>query len=345
MTLMIALALVPRATAAEVAVNPVPLKLRYPVELAMLADPAPPLIPGIEPPIPALPPPALAPPPPAPLLAPTPLPQATQVGTPAAVVIAKKHHAPGDPLEGFNRASYKFSTGIDKAVLRPVSLAYRHIVPRPARDGLRNFLANIGEPFVFANDVLQLKIGRAIKTVGRFVINSTIGLAGLFDTARRKPFHLPHHNNSLGDTLGFYGVGPGPYLYLPILGPTTLRDAVAGQLQGLALGVIVRTPLRSPEYQIPTTILGGLDQRAEADDDLRVITEDSVDPYATLRSVVLQDRVGEIAGLKSGNLDDPTKDPLSIPADPTLDDPLQDPAAPTQPAPVSDPVPAPTTTP
>lgn len=323
---MLALALVPNAlVTSDLTLDSVPLVPPDPITLAMLADPAPPIISAIEPPPPPLEPPA------------------AQVGTPAAVVIAKKHHAPGDPLEGFNRANYKFSTGIDKAVLRPVALAYRHIVPRPARDGLRNFLSNIGEPFVFANDVLQLKIGRAIKTVGRFVINSTLGLAGLFDTAKRKPFHLPHHNNSLGDTLGFYGVGPGPYLYLPILGPTTLRDAVAGQLQGMALGVIVNTPLRRRDYQISTSIIGGLDQRAEADDDLRVITEDSVDPYAALRSVVLQDRAGEIAGLKSGNLDDPTKDPLSIPADPILDDPLQDPATPAAPPePPTSPAPAPT---
>ena len=326
MALMLALALVPNAlVTSDLTLDSVPLVPPDPITLAMLADPAPPIISAIEPPPPPLEPPA------------------AQVGTPAAVVIAKKHHAPGDPLEGFNRANYKFSTGIDKAVLRPVALAYRHIVPRPARDGLRNFLSNIGEPFVFANDVLQLKIGRAIKTVGRFVINSTLGLAGLFDTAKRKPFHLPHHNNSLGDTLGFYGVGPGPYLYLPILGPTTLRDAVAGQLQGMALGVIVNTPLRRRDYQISTTIIGGLDQRAEADDDLRVITEDSVDPYAALRSVVLQDRAGEIAGLKSGNLDDPTKDPLSIPADPILDDPLQDPATPAAPPePPTSPAPSPT---
>ena len=192
---MLALALVPNAlVTSDLTLDSVPLVPPDPITLAMLADPAPPIISAIEPPPPPLEPPA------------------AQVGTPAAVVIAKKHHAPGDPLEGFNRANYKFSTGIDKAVLRPVALAYRHIVPRPARDGLRNFLSNIGEPFVFANDVLQLKIGRAIKTVGRFVINSTLGLAGLFDTAKRKPFHLPHHNNSLGDTLGFYGVGPGPSL-------------------------------------------------------------------------------------------------------------------------------------
>ena len=327
MALILALAMVPNAlVTSNLTLDSAPLVPPDPITLAMLADPALPSMPGIE----------LPPPPP-------PGPPTAQVGTPAAVVFAKKHHAPGDPLEGFNRANYKFSTGIDKAVLRPVALGYRHIVPRPARDGLRNFLSNIGEPFVFANDVLQLKIRRAIKTVGRFVINSTLGLAGLIDTAKRKPFHLPHHNNSLGDTLGFYGVGPGPYLYLPILGPTTLRDAAAGQLQGIALGVIVRTPLRTPEYQIPTAIIGGLDQRAEADDDLRVITDDSVDPYAALRSVVLQDRSGEIAGLKSGTPDDPTKGPLSIPADPTLDDPLQDPAAPAVPAaPQTAPAPAPT---
>ena len=326
---MLALALVPNALPpADWTMVSASLVPPQPITMAMLAEPAPQLLSVVEPP---------------PLLTEQ---QTPQVSGPSVVVVAKKHHAPGDPLEGFNRASYKFSTGIDKAILRPVALAYRHIVPHPARDGLRNALSNIGEPFVFVNDLLQLKIGRGIKTLGRFAINSTLGLAGLFDNAKRKPFHLPHHNNSLGDTLGFYGVGPGPYLYLPVLGPTTLRDAVAGQLQGLILTVIVKTPLQRRDYQISTAVIGGLDQRAESDDDLRVITEDSVDPYATLRSVVLQDRAGEIAGLKSGSLDDPTKDPLLIPVDPALDDPLlQDPALPATPPEQPDSGPAPAKTP
>ncbi len=333
MTLALALALVPAPWAtADWTIDAGALVPPEPITIAMLADPAPSVDVTVQPPL-------------VPTVQPPPLPaEQTPPPAPAAPidVVAKHHHAPGDPLEDFNRASYKFSMDVDKAVLRPVALGYRHVVPRPARDGVRNLLSNIGEPLVFVNDVLQLKIGRAVKTLGRFVINSTIGLAGLFDNAKRKPFNLPHHNNSLGDTLGFYGVGPGPYLYLPILGPTTLRDAVAGQLQGMLLPQISRTPFRLREYTISTAIVGGLDQRAEADDDLRVIIADSVDPYATLRSVVLQDRAGEIAGLKSGDLDGSTEVPQTLPADPSLDDTqLTDPATAAPPATQPDPAPAP----
>lgn len=332
MTLALALALVPAPlVTADWTIEAATLAPPEPITIAILADPAPSLDTTVQPP-------------PVPTVQPPPVPT---VQPPPALsvpidVVAKHHHAPGDPLEDFNRASYKFSMDIDKAVLRPVALGYRHVLPRPARDGLRNVLSNIGEPFVFVNDLLQLKVGRAVHTFGRFAINSTLGLGGLLDTAKRKPFYLSHHNNSLGNTLGFYGVGPGPYLYLPILGPTTLRDAVAGQIQGMLLPAISRTPFGLREYQISTVVVGGLDQRAQSDDDLRVIIEDSVDPYATLRSVVLQDRAGEIAGLKSGDLDGSTAVPQSIPADPLLDDTqLADPAAAAPPATQPDPAPAP----
>ena len=304
-----------------------------PITIAMLADPAP--LPdftvGPPPDSTAHPVPDSTEPPPDATAQPAPV-SIAQLPPPALAVpidvVAKHHHAPDDPFETFNRSSYDFSMAVDKAILRPVALGYRHVVPRPARDGLHNLLSNIGEPLVFVNDLLQLKIGRAGKTLGRFVINSTLGFGGLLDTAKRRPFNLPHHNNSLGDTLGYYGVGPGPYLYLPILGPTTLRDAVAGQIEGLLLPRISRTPFGLREYMISTAVVGGLGQRADAEDDLRRILADSVDPYATMRSLVLQDRAGEIEGLKSGDIDDATKAPLAVPADPAIDLPdLDDPAA------------------
>ena len=247
---------------------------------------------------------------------------------------ARHHHARGDPFEGVNRASYDLSKGLDRALFRPAALGYRHIMPKPARDGLRNFLANMGEPFVFLNDMLQLKPGRALRTVGRFVINSTLGVAGLIDTAKRKPFHLPHHDNSLGDTLGFYGIGPGPYLYLPVLGPTTLRDVLAGSAQSQLHSAYTVRPFNSDTYKIPRTVFDGLDQRAEADEDLRALNADAVDPYATLRSVFLQDRQGEIDSLKAP---DGAIGPEAQDADPAaapLDNPLVDPAAP-DPAPTA----------
>ena len=311
MSFALALTLVPAPlVTADWSIDTATMAQSAPVAIAMQANPAPPPVDVALPPdlaVQPVPPPTLAPAPP--------------------VVVGKHHHTPGDPFETFNRSTYGFSMAVDKAILRPVALGYRQVVPRPARDGVRNVLSNIGEPLVFVNDLLQLKIGRAGKTLGRFVINSTLGLGGLFDNAKRRPFNLPHHNNSLGDTLGFYGVGPGPYLFLPILGPTTLRDAMSGQLESMLLPHITRTPFGLREYVISTTVAGGLDQRAEAEDDLRAIIADSVDPYATMRSLVLQDRAGEIEALKSGAIDDLIKTPIAVPADPALDLPdLDDPA-------------------
>jgi len=327
MTIGLALALLPAPLATiDWTIDAATSVAPEPITIAMLVDPAP--LPDFT----VQPAPSsdtIVQPPPVPTDEPPPPELAVPID-----VVSKHHHAPGDPFETFNRSSYDFSMTVDKSILRPVALGYRHVVPRPARDGLRNVLSNLGEPLVFVNDLLQLKIGRAGKTLGRLVINSTLGLGGLLDTAKRRPFNLPHHNNGLGDTLGFYGVGPGPYLYLPILGPTTLRDAVAGQIEGLLLPRISRTPFGLREYIISTAVVGGLGQRADAEDDLRRILADSVDPYATMRSLVLQDRAGEIEGLKSGDIDDATKAPVAVPADPAIDLPdLDDPAAATPPKP------------
>jgi phospholipid-binding lipoprotein MlaA len=227
-----------------------------------------------------------------------------------------------DPLEGFNRLSFEISQVLDKIIIRPAAMIYRHF-PKPARDGVHNVLSNLGEPVVFLNDMLQLRPDRAIRTFGRFLINTALGFGGLLDIAKRKPFHLPHHANSLGDTLGYYGVKPGPYIYVPILGPTTLRD-VTGSAEQLLAPLVVGAPLDDPNYQISTLIAGGLDQRERADEDLKAMLRDAIDPYATMRANFLQDRAGEIAALKARRVDPET---VSTPADP-LADPLKDPAAP-----------------
>lgn len=238
--------------------------------------------------------------------------------------------AHGDPLHGFNRFSYRISQPFDRFVLHPIVAVYIHVIPRPLRDGARNFLANLFEPVVIANDLLQLRPRRALRTITRMVFNSTAGIAGIFDLARRKPFNLPDHPNGFADTLGFYGVGPGPYLYLPILGPTTFRDVAGGigdqLLQPRLLGKLIhpgnhrpiyRSSLKLGVYGTIATVTGGLDERARADAALRAIASQSVDPYATLRSSYLQDRAGEIAELHSHD-----GAPATIPA---FDDPLKDP--------------------
>lgn len=253
---------------------------------------------------------------------------------------ARRHvHTPGDPLEKFNRSMFRIHWRLDRAVIRPAAMGYQHAMPKPVRSGIRHFFSNLGEPIIFANFVLQLKPKSAARTAVRFLINSTIGIGGLVDVAKSKAVELPHQPNSFGDTLGFYGVKPGPYLFLPLVGPSDFRDFVAAQADGLALPMVVGKPFDRLEYQVPKAIVTGLDQRAEADAELHALLDDALDPYATLRSVYLQARAGEIAALKGkaadvsmpGDLEDPSASGAKSPAaSPELRDPLADPA--TQPA-------------
>jgi phospholipid-binding lipoprotein MlaA len=227
-----------------------------------------------------------------------------------------------DPLEGFNRISFEVSMALDKALIRPAAMVYKTVVPKPLRDGARNALSNLGEPLVFLNDLLQGKPERALRTLGRFLLNSVLGLGGLFDIAKEKKFKLPHHPNSLGNTLGFYGIGPGPYVYLPLLGPTTLRDAV-GSVQGRIPGAFGINPLDEVDgLGVAATVVGGLDQRAENDFELKTLLDDAIDPYATFRSTWLQDREGEIDSLKAPD----GVEPGTVADSDPLEDPLVDPA-------------------
>jgi phospholipid-binding lipoprotein MlaA len=250
----------------------------------------------------------------------------TQIGTPASgseALPSVELALPGagldkDPLEGFNRLSFKFSQAVDKAVIRPAAMVYRHVIPKPLRDGAHNALSNLGEPLVFVNDLLQLRPDRAIRTLARFLINSTLGIGGLVDAAKRKPFYLPHHDNSLGDTLGYYGIEAGPYIYVPILGPTTLRDAL-GSAEDLVPPAVVGNPLNRNDYQVSTTVVDGLDRRERNDEDLKAMLSGAIDPYATFRANYLQNRAGEIAALKAKKGE--------APLTPDFDEPLIDPAA------------------
>ena len=273
---------------------------------------------------------------------------AAQAATPEAasapppITVSRPRHAPGDPLEGFNRSMYRVEDKLDKAVLRPAAMGYKHVVPRFVRTALRNAFSNLHEPVVFLNFMLQLKIGKAAETVARFAANSTLGLAGTIDVASKGEKNLPYRPNGFGDTLGFYGVKPGPYIFLPLMGPSTLRDMVGGQADALVLPLAVGHPFDQLKYQLPKAVISGLDLRAERDGDLKALLGTALDPYATLRSAYLQDRAGEIAALKGKTIDDDDAgpvDPLADPAAPAqqsatpeLQDPLTDPAAPPAPA-------------
>ena len=239
----------------------------------------------------------------------------------------------------------------DRAVIRPAALGYKHVVPGPVRRGLRHFFTNLKEPAIFVNYLLQLKPGKAAETATRFLFNSTLGLGGFLDVAREPNVNLPHRPNGFGDTLGYYGVKPGPYIFLPLLGPTTLRDLVGGGAEAVVLPKLSVSPFDTPEYQVTRGVTEGLDTRAQADEDLRALLRDAVDPYATFRSAFLQDRAGEIQALHgrkaaatapAEELGDPLADPAgggATPAPaappaakpstaPELDDPLVDPAGP-----------------
>lgn len=256
----------------------------------------------------------------------------------------RDHERAGDSLEGFNRAMFGTWRVLDKAVYRPAAMAYKHVAPKPLRTGIRHVLSNLTEPLVFLNFLLQGKPRSASRTLARFVLNSTVGIGGLIDVAKDKSINLPHRDNGFGTTLALYGVGPGPYIFLPFLGPSNLRDLLGSSSEGLLIPLTVGKPFDTLEYQLSTAVLGGLDQRAESDDALKALLSGAVDPYATLRSAWQQNRAAEIEAIRHGGeaprveQDQPEfEDPLADPADakpatsqpvPELSDPLEDPAAP-----------------
>ncbi|MCY2954344.1 MAG: VacJ family lipoprotein, partial [Planctomycetota bacterium] len=128
-----------------------------------------------------------------------------------------------DPLEKVNRAIYGLNDGLDRFLVKPVSRGYEKITPRPVQNGITNFFENLSYTNVIFNDLLQGRLGPALGGVGRMGVNTTVGILGTMDVATK--WGLPAHRNDMGLTLGQYGVNPGPYLVLPLVGPSTLRDA------------------------------------------------------------------------------------------------------------------------
>jgi phospholipid-binding lipoprotein MlaA len=202
-----------------------------------------------------------------------------------------------DPLEDTNRKIFDFNQVVDRHVLVPLAKTYRTVLPEPVRGSLHDFLVNLKEPLVFANDTLQGNIGHAKDTVVRFVLNSTIGMAGLVDVAGR--WGIPHHEEDLGVTLGVWGVPEGPYLVVPILGPSNPRDLggeVAESFGDPWNRLVTGNPFTL--YWIPFVRGGvdGIDQRARYLDTLADIERTSLDYYATIRSLYRQRRAALIRG-------------------------------------------------
>jgi phospholipid-binding lipoprotein MlaA len=211
-------------------------------------------------------------------------------------VSGRKRQPKVDPLESVNVRSFAVVQKVDDNYIAPVANAYGRTVPSPIRAGIRHFLRNVTEPVTALHHLLQLHPGKAGKTLGRFAINSTIGVGGLGDVAKNKPFRLPYYRNGLANTLGYYGVGPGPYVYLPIIGPTTLRDLFGLTVDRLMVPAIVGTPFNTFYYGIPTNILKSLDERVETQVELQRM-KDANDPYLTYRKTYLRARYAEIEAL------------------------------------------------
>ncbi|WP_082456544.1 MlaA family lipoprotein [Novosphingobium sp. Leaf2] len=220
------------------------------------------------------------------------------------IVMRRKPPPPGDPLERVNEQSFKAVQAVDSALIGPVAEVYNKGLPRPVRQGLRNFFSNLNEPVVFVAYLLELKPGKAAETAGRFVINTTLGIGGLVDRAKRKPFNLPFHQNGLSNVLGYYGVGPGPYMYLPLVGPTTLRDIIGDTVDNALVPALVGKPLTEPAVVIPMSILNQLGERAAFDETLKDIRAQG-NPYAYYRDLYLKQRKAEIDALHGRVTPDP----------------------------------------
>ncbi|WP_019515982.1 MlaA family lipoprotein [Sphingomonas sp. Mn802worker] len=220
-------------------------------------------------------------------------------GTDIVVTGERRGLAP-DPLRSVNETAFKATQAIDDAITGPAARAYKKTLPREVRKGIHNFLYNFREPVVFVNFLLQHKIGKAAETFARFAINTTAGVAGIFDVAKKKPFKLPRRSNGFANTLGFYGVPNGPFLFLPITGPTTLRDLFGGAIDRLILPFTYGSRVTKPAFVIPFATLSVLDHRSEFDGTLKKLHDNAADPYANSRTFYLQRRQAEIDALKRG---------------------------------------------
>lgn len=216
---------------------------------------------------------------------------------PGDIVVSARAASPTDPLAAINVKAYEAIQAVDNAVVGPVAKGYEKGVPGPIRSGLRNFLRNLDEPVSFVNYLLQLKPGRAVKSLGRFAVNSTLGVAGLIDVAKKKPFNLPYRPNGFANTFACYGIGNGPYFFVPLAGPITLRDLVGLLMDKAAMPMAVGKPLNRPYYAIPAAVVDSLNDRIEMDSQLQRLREESPDPYVATRDLYLKQRKAEIAAI------------------------------------------------
>jgi phospholipid-binding lipoprotein MlaA len=192
---------------------------------------------------------------------------------------------PADPLEPLNRAMFSFNDALDEAVMKPVAKGYRFVLPGFVRTGVSNFFSNVDDVWVSINQVLQGKFQQGLGDFGRFLFNSTVGIVGLFDFASE--VGLEKHSEDFGQTLAWWGVGGGPYVVLPILGPSSVRDGLAFLVDTQADPVwrIDTVAVRNTSVVIRFT-----GRRAELLDASSVLEQAALDRYAFVRDAWLQRR-------------------------------------------------------
>ncbi len=225
------------------------------------------------------------------------LPQPGTADPAGIVVTARPTASKADPLAQVNQQSYAAVQLADRLAIAPISFAYQKTLPAPLRDAVHNVLYNFREPVVVVNFLLQHRIGKAGRAFARLAINSTAGLAGIFDVAKRKPFNIPFQRNGFANTLGFYGIKTGPYLYLPLIGSTTVRDLVGTIADRVFLSVAIGSPFTRPAYRIPVVVLGTVDDRLVNDAHIRDMREAEAGAYLSTRNAYLALRADEIAAL------------------------------------------------
>jgi phospholipid-binding lipoprotein MlaA len=196
-----------------------------------------------------------------------------------------------DPWEGFNRRMYYFNAKADKYVMLPVVAGYKAITPDLIEAGISNFFNNLGEIPVFINSLLQAKLDVAAETFGRFTVNTTVGVFGLFDVAT--PLGLGEQNEDFGQTLGVWGFGPGPYLVLPLLGPSSLRDATGATIDMFAFQAAVDELGLKGDEEMFLSILRNIDTRANLP--FRYYASGSAFEYDRLKVLYMKYREIQIA--------------------------------------------------
>lgn len=199
------------------------------------------------------------------------------------------YNDPRDPIEGFNRVMFQFNEVLDKVLMKPLAKGYRAVMPDPVDKGITNFFSNLDDIGSAINNLLQFKLKRSASDVGRIVVNSTVGILGFIDVASN--MNLEKTGEDFGQTLGYWGVGHGPYIVLPFFGPSGARDVVGSVGDWFTDPVVHMNPVR---VRNTTYALRAIDTRADLLSATDVVEEAALDKYEFIRDAYIQKRDNDV---------------------------------------------------